>query len=84
MKFQIFDMSIKRFITFIFSLLIVCSFTKANASDQPLIFPVPQEMDKTNDFFKVDENVQIVLPAGASKKDVNLARLLIRELSIKY
>jgi hypothetical protein len=66
------------------SLVFLAVFCDANAKEPPLIFPVPQEMDTTQDYFNIDEKVQIVLPANASQKDINLTRLLIRELSVKY
>lgn len=68
------------FVSFVF----LVSYCDAIAKEPPLIFPVPQELSSSSDFFTIDEKVQIVLPENASQKDVNLARLLIRELSVKY
>ena len=66
------------------SVIFFTCLSNANAKDQPLIFPIPQVLDTTNDFFDLDEKVLIVLPVNASSKDLNLAKLLIRELSDKY
>jgi len=49
-----------------------------------LIFPIPQEMQVTNDVFSLDEKVTILVPENASEKDMALARFLVGELSAKY
>lgn len=54
------------------------------AADNPLIFPIPQELQLTNEVFTLDESVSIVLPENATDKDVALARFLVGELSAKY
>jgi hypothetical protein len=56
---------------------------KAGTRD-PLIFPIPQQMQVINDVFKMDETVSIILPENAGSKDISLARFLVRELSDKY
>lgn len=75
---------IKYLLSIFISLVLLASHSGVLAKEQPLIFPIPQELKSTTDFFNIDEKVQIVLPANATQKDVNLARLLIRELSVKY
>lgn len=52
--------------------------------DKPLIFPIPQQMQVTNESFVLDESILIATPKNASAKDINLARLLVKELSNKY
>ncbi len=52
--------------------------------DQPLIFPIPQQLQRTNESFVLDETILIVTPKNASEKDISLARLLVKELSNKY
>jgi hypothetical protein len=56
---------------------------KAIAKD-PLIFPIPQQLEVTDGFFIMDETVSIILPRNANEKDISLARFLIRDLSDKY
>lgn len=50
----------------------------------PLIFPIPQEQQLTNELFKVDEQVAILVPQIATAHDLFLARFLVREFSDKY
>jgi hypothetical protein len=52
--------------------------------DQPLIFPIPQQMQMTSESFLLDESILIATPKNASTKDIYLARLLVKELSNKY
>jgi hypothetical protein len=66
------------------TLAFVAFLSTAFAKEPPLIFPVPQELRSTKDFFNMDEKVQIVLTPNATQKDINLSKLLIRELSVKY
>jgi len=63
--------------------LTVCSF-RITAAEIPLIFPIPQEMQRTNDAFILDEKVVILVPENVSEKDISLARFLVGELSAKY
>lgn len=57
---------------------------KADAIEQPLIFPIPQQLTATGESFEADETVTILLPLNASEKDKALARMLIKEFSNKY
>ncbi len=52
--------------------------------DKPLIFPIPRQMEVTAESFVLDETIIIATPRNASEKDVQLARLLVKELSNKY
>ncbi len=54
------------------------------ATDTPLIFPVPQKLEITQQAFLIDESISILVPENASEPDVNLAKALVRELSDKY
>ncbi|MEP7259096.1 MAG: beta-N-acetylhexosaminidase, partial [Flavitalea sp.] len=67
----------------VFMVSIFFSFT-VNASDRPLIFPLPQSAQLTNDKFVLDKTVSIIIPVNATQNDISLARLLIAELSDKY
>lgn len=55
-----------------------------NAADKTLIFPLPQEMQVTENSFALDESMVIAVPQDMSKNDMFLARFLVRELSDKY
>jgi hypothetical protein len=57
---------------------------EVKAIEKPLIFPIPQQLQITNDIFIVDESVSIIIPENAGSHDINLARMLVRELSDKY
>ena len=63
--------------------LCVCS-NEAMAVERPLIFPIPQHSEVTNEHFMLDESVSIIVPPNANKKDISLANFLVRELSDKY
>ena len=54
------------------------------AAEQPLIFPLPQQIELKTGHFLVDESVPILLPQNATNEDAALARFLVRELSDKY
>src|SRR3954452_8848129 len=64
-------------------LLCLCSL-KVIAIEKPLIFPIPQHSEVTNENFILDETVSIIIPPNASKKDISLANFLVGELSDKY
>lgn len=57
---------------------------KTWAQERPLIFPIPQDLQVTQETFVMDETVSVLLPQNAGEKDFFLARFLIRELSDKY
>ena len=52
--------------------------------EKPLIFPIPQELNVTQESFIIDESISILVPENASEPDINLAKALVRELSDKY
>ncbi len=72
---------------FIISTVVISQFFRVcqlSAQMKTLIFPIPQKMDVANGQFTFDEHTTILLPQFASKNDIKLARLLVRELSDKY
>jgi len=54
------------------------------SQERTLIFPLPQEMEKNGETFKLDAEVLILIPQHATDNDLRLARSLVRELSDKY
>ncbi len=54
------------------------------AAEKALIFPIPQQIELTDDLFVLDESVSIIVPQDMNEKDIFLARFLVRELSDKY
>ncbi len=54
------------------------------AQEKAIIFPIPQEMEKTGEKFILNEQTEILIPQHASENDLTLARALVRELSDKY
>ncbi len=58
--------------------------SKVMGAEKTLIFPIPQQMELTDDVFVLDESVSIIVPLARSEQDVFLARFLVRELSDKY
>ncbi len=75
----------RRHITFAVILLYaLIPFFNASAAEKPLVFPIPQEMQLTNDSFILDESIAIVVPPGTSSNDIFLARFLVKELSDRY
>ena len=67
----------------IFSSLIIFP-NRIKAIEKTLIFPLPQQIQITNDNFVPDETMSIIVPRNMSKNDIFLARFLVRELSDKY
>ena len=63
--------------------LCLCS-TKVIAFEKPLIFPIPQHLEVSNETFILDETVSIIIPQNANEKDISLANFLVRDLSDKY
>src|SRR5215831_16509088 len=73
---------------FIKTMIIACCFClcsmKVVATEKPLIFPIPQHSEVTNESFILDQDVSIIIPQNASKNDISLANFLVRELNDKY
>ena len=57
---------------------------RVTAAEKTLIFPLPQEIQMTDNKFDLDETISIIVPQTMSKSDIFLARFLVRELSDKY
>ncbi len=78
----------KRTTGIIFLVIICASFavypSHVMAVEKTVIFPIPQQMELSDDPFTLDESVSIIVPAEASDRDLFLARFLVRELSDKY
>jgi hypothetical protein len=68
---------------FIYTFLFLFS-NKILAATRPLIFPIPQQMQLTQNNFVLDESVWVILPPKATEKDLSLAQFFISELSDKY
>jgi len=71
----------RSFFVFIVSLFLLKT---TQATEKPLIFPIPQQMKITNDGFLLDQSVMIITPTNSTEKETALARFLVRELSDKY
>jgi hypothetical protein len=70
-------------ISLIWMIFISCSL-RVMAIENPLIFPIPQQLKVTQDQFKIDETISILVPENANAQDISLARFLVGELSDKY
>ncbi len=57
---------------------------RVTAAGKTLIFPLPQEIQLTDNKFDLDETISIIVPQTMSESDIFLARFLVRELSDKY
>ncbi len=67
----------------IFFPVFILSINRANG-ERPLIFPIPQQMQITDESFVIDESMLIIVPPEMSRNDIFLARFLVRELSDKF
>ncbi len=72
------------FRSFLFCGILFLLAGKTAATEIPLIFPVPQQLEITHETFELDEKIRIVVPTNASEKDWALARMLVKELSNQY
>ena len=82
-------MKIKKKLTGLMKIILIAgavfsSSPEVMAIEKPLIFPIPQELQKTDGIFAIDETISIIVPENASGQDLSLARFLVRELSDKY
>jgi len=64
-------------------LFFVCS-TITAAGEQPLIFPLPQQVEILDGHFMLDENTLVLVPQHPTENDLTLARFLVREVSDQY
>lgn len=72
------------FVSCFICLLIILFSLNTKSAEKPIIFPIPQQLQITQDIFVVDETISILVPENAGEKDIALSRFLIRELSDKY
>src|SRR5215813_3367674 len=56
----------------------------SGAPGNPLVFPVPQEMEPRDERFRLEEPVRVLLPSAPSANNLLLARELAAELSDRY
>jgi hypothetical protein len=75
---------VKYLVISILSVALICAGTSAMAGEAPLIFPIPQQLQLTGKSFVVDESIVIAVPVDAKEKDMELARMLVKELSNRY
>jgi hypothetical protein len=71
------------FVLWVYIFILMCC-TSSLAMEKPLIFPIPQQLSTTNEAFVLDETILIATPKNVSEKDIELTKLLIKELSDKY
>jgi len=76
--------SIQSIVLFVCLLFFMCNFIHVFSQEKTLIFPLPQEIEKNGEIFKLNEQVSILIPQYPTENDVLLARSLVRELSDKY
>lgn len=55
-----------------------------SANNNPLIWPIPQEIKTYDGSFIINESTLILVPQHASFNDMDLARLLVKEFSDKF
>ncbi len=65
-------------------LLLMLNSATIKGQEKAIIFPLPQHIEKTGEWFNLDEQTVILIPQNASENDLRLARSLVRELSDKY
>jgi hypothetical protein len=58
--------------------------TAVQGRQKAAIFPIPQQLEETGEWFPLDEQTEILIPQNPSDNDLRLARSLVRELSDKY
>ena len=68
-----------------FAFLLITGFSHSVfAIEKPMIFPIPQSVQITNDDFILDESVTILVPENATENDNSLVCLLTSELTNQY
>jgi len=84
MKSKFFNLLTNAVISIVFCSFLFGYCLMAIASERPMIFPLPQEMEVLENHFELDEKTMVLIPEEASESDLFLARFLIAELSDKY
>ena len=69
---------------FAFVIAFLVWFTKGIAQEDPLIFPVPQQIHLDNSYFSLDASVPHCNTHVSRSKALGLAKLLVKELSDRY
>ncbi len=65
-------------------LFLILNSIVVNGQKKAIIFPLPQQIEETGEWFTLDEQTIILIPQNASENDLRLARALMREMSDKY
>ncbi len=65
-------------------LILIFHSTIVNGQKKAIIFPLPQHLEETGEWFTLDEQTVVLIPQNATENDLRLARSLVRELSDKY
>ena len=65
-------------------LFLILNSIVVNGQKKAIIFPLPQHIEETGEWFALDEQTIILIPQNASENDLRLARALVREMSDKY
>jgi len=76
------NMKVTIFIALFF--IVFLSPNKLYAERPVLIFPIPQQMEVSDDSFILDETLSVIVPLDPDNQDQFLASFLVRELSDKY
>ena len=58
--------------------------TTTQGQKKAVIFPLPQHIEETGEWFTLDEKTAVLIPQHASENDLMLARSLVREFRDKY
>jgi hypothetical protein len=69
------------FILFFFWLLALCGYSK---TPEPLIFPIPSEVQMKDGKFNIDKTTFLMVPERANHDDNFLAKFLVNDLADKY
>ena len=67
-----------------FCVIISLLFFVFPAKSQSVIFPIPQEIQRNDYAFILNESAVIIIPKNPNENDLYLAKFLVRELSDKY
>jgi hypothetical protein len=69
------------FILFFFGLQALCGYSK---TPEPLIFPIPSEVQMKDGKFNIDKTTFLMVPERANHDDNFLAKFLVNDLADKY
>lgn len=77
-------LSVTRSILAVFFWHLLLASSVVNGQQKALIFPLPQQLEETGEWFILNEQTRVLIPQHASESDLMLARSLVREFSDKY